>query len=71
MKVLGSRRNYFLLPIELVPLLLKVQQPKANSQKPTANSQQPKAKSQKLTANSQQPIANSLSLNYFQRELKR
>ena len=50
MKVLGSRRNYFLLPIELVPLLLKVQQPTANSQKLTAN---------------------SLSLNYFQRELKR
>ena len=64
MKVLGSRRNYFLLPIELVHLLLKVQQPTANSQQPTANSQKP-------TANSQQPKANSLSLNYFQRELKR
>ena len=46
MKVLGSRRNYFLLPIELVPLLLKVQQPKANSQQPKAKSQKPKANSQ-------------------------
>ena len=34
MKVLGSRRNYFLLPIELVPLFKKSS--KANSQQPTA-----------------------------------
>jgi hypothetical protein len=38
-----KKKLFFLLAIELVPLLLKVQQPKANS----------------------------LSLNYFQRELKR